>query len=88
MVVCGEQGVDPVELPVVEQVQQALGPCSVTDWGQVDDHGHVLLLEPDMPPRVLVDPYRGDAIEAAWVIDQEPSALGRDRIIRGRPGNA
>jgi len=68
-----------------EHVQQPGRPCAGTDRGQVDDHGDVLVPAAGVAPDVLVDPDRGDAVEPARVVDQDPLALGQDRVVGGVP---
>ena len=41
-----------------------------------------------MAPDVLVHSDHGDAVKPGGVIDQDPSALGQDRVIGGVPGHS
>ena len=60
-------------------------PVLVTDRGQVDDHGDVLVAESGVSPDVLVDADRGDPVEPGRVVDEAPLAFGEDRGVRGVP---
>ena len=61
----------------LDHVEQPCGACAVTDTGQVDDHGDVLVATPSVAPHVLVDADRGDVVEAMLVVDQDPLASAR-----------
>jgi len=38
-----------------------------------------------VPPDVLIDPDHGDAVEPGGIVDQDPGALGEDRVVGGVP---
>jgi len=61
------------------------GPRSVTHWGEVDDHGDVLVTAAGVTPHVLVDPDDLDAVEPVLVVDQHALPLGQDRVVGGVP---
>jgi hypothetical protein len=69
----------------LDHVQQAGGAGAVADAGEVDDHGDVPVAAPSVPPHMLVHADRGDAVEPGGVLDQDPLALGQDRVVGGVP---
>ena len=40
---------------------------------------------PGVPPDMLIDPDHPDAVEPVGVLDQDPRALGQDRVVGGVP---
>ena len=86
-------GLRPLAQPLLEHllrtaldhVQQPGWAGAVTDAGQVDDHRHVLLTTTGVAPHVLVDTDHPDAVEPAGLVDQDPLALGQDRVVGGVP---
>jgi hypothetical protein len=70
---------------VVDHVEQPGWAGAVTDRGQVDDHGDVLVAAPGVPPDVLIDADDGDAVEAVRVVDQGTLAFGEDSVVRSVP---
>ena len=61
------------------------GPGAVADRGQVDDHRDVLVAPAGVPPDVLIDADDLHAVEPGRVLDQQPLALGQDRVVGGAP---
>ena len=59
----------------------------VSDAGEVDDHGDVLVAAPGVSPHVLVHADRGDPVEPGGVVDQDALAFGQDRVVGGVPGD-
>ena len=57
----------------------------VTDRGQVDDHGDVLVAAVGVPPDVLVDANDSDTVEPVRVVDQGSLAFGEDGVVGGVP---
>ncbi len=45
------------------------------------------LSPPGVTPHVFVHADSGDAVEPGGVLDQDPLALGQDRVVGGVPGN-
>ena len=70
-----------------DHVQQPRRAGLVPGWGEVDDHGDVLVAAPGVAPYVLVGPDHADGVEAGGVIDQQPLALGEDGVVGGVPGD-
>lgn len=70
-----------------DHVQQPRRAGLVPGWGEVDDHGDVLVAAPGVAPEVLVNTDHADGVEAGWVIDQQLLALGQDGVVGGVPGN-
>lgn len=66
-----------------DHVQQARRAGAVTDRGQVDDHGHILVALAGLALHVLVNPDRGHAVEAGRITDQETLAFGQEGVVRG-----
>ncbi len=60
----------------------------VTDRGQVDDHGDVLVAAPGVAPDVFIDADHGDAVEPGRIVDQGALAFGEDGIVGGVPGDS
>ena len=54
-------------------------------WGEVDDHGDVLVAPVGVTPDVLVDADHPYPLESGWLIDQPLAAFGDDRAVRGVP---
>ena len=83
----------PVGQPLLERlfraarnhVEQPSRAGTVTDRGEVDDHGDVLVAAPGVPPHVLIHPDGGDTVETLRVSDRDPPAVGQDRVIGGVP---
>ena len=69
----------------LDHVQQPGRAGAVADRGEVDDHGDVLVAAAGVPPDVLIDADHGDAVEPVRVVDQDPLALGQDRVVGGVP---
>ena len=69
----------------LDHVEQPGWAGVVTDRGQVDDHGDVLVAAPGVPPDVLIDADDGDAVEPVWVVDQSSLAFGEDGVVGGVP---
>jgi hypothetical protein len=55
------------------------------DPGEIDDHGDVLVATAGVAPHVLVDAEDPHAVEAAGVLDQDPSAFGQYGVVGGIP---
>lgn len=72
----------------LDHVQQPCRARLLAGWGEVDDHGHVLVAEPGVTPDMLVDTDRGHPIEPGGVVDQSPLAFGEDGGVRGAPGHS
>ena len=70
-----------------DHVQQSRRAGPVPGWGEVDDHGDVLVAAPSMAPDMLVNTDHADGIETGRIIDQQPLALGEDGVVGGVPGN-
>jgi hypothetical protein len=84
----GEPGLERLLRPALDHVQQPGRAGTVADAGEVDDHGDELVPAPGVPPGVLVDADRGDAVEPVWVVDEEALALGQNGIVGGVPRHA
>ena len=63
-------------------------PYDAQGGGQVDDDGHVSAAPRGVPPHVLVDPDRGDAVQARRVSRQMLGTLGRGRVVDAIPRTA
>ena len=70
-----------------DHVQQPRGPRLLVDWGEVDDHGDVLIAVAGVAPDVLIDTEHPNPVEPAGVIDEHSAPLGEDRIIGRVPGH-
>ena len=58
-------------------------PCrAVTDGGEVDDDGDVLVAVPGVLPHVLIDSQDGDTVEACRIVDEPSVSLGQDGVVR------
>lgn len=65
-----------------DHVEQPRRPGLLVYWGEIYDHGHVLVAEAGVSPHMLVNTNRGDLVEPGWVVDELPDALGKDRLVR------
>ena len=84
----GEPGLEHLFRAALDHVQQPRRAGAVTDRGQVDDHGHVLVAAAGVPPHVLIDADHLHAVEPGRVVDQDPPAFGQDRVVGGVPRHA
>jgi hypothetical protein len=84
-VAVGEPGLERLLGAALDHVQQPGRPSAVTDPGQVDDHGDVLVAAAGVPPHVLIDADDLDAVEPGRVVDQDALAFGQHRVVGGAP---
>jgi hypothetical protein len=57
----------------------------VPDRRQVDDYRDVAVAASGVPPHMLVHTDHRDAVEPRRVGDEDPAALGQDRVVRRAP---
>ena len=81
----GEPSLECLFGTALDHVEQPGWAGVVTDRGEVDDHGDVLVTAAGVPPDVLIDAYHGDAVEPVRVVDQGALAFGEDGVVRGVP---
>ena len=86
-VAVSEPGLERLLGAAFDHVQQPCWAGAVADRGEVDDHGDVLVAASGVAPHVLVDPDDLDPVEAVLVVDENPLALGQDRVVGGVPRN-
>ena len=84
----GEPGLERLFGTALDHVEQPGRTGAVTDSGQVDDHGDVLVTAPGVAPHVLVHANDPDTVEAVRVVDQDPLAFGQYGVVGGVPGDA
>lgn len=83
----GEPGLERLLRAALNHVQQSCRPGAIADRGEVDDHGDVPVATPGVAPHVLIDADDLHAVEPVGVVDQDPLALGQDRVVGGVPGD-
>jgi len=83
----GEPGLERPLRAALNDVQQSCRPGAIADRGEVDDHDDVPVATPGVAPHVLIDADDLHAVEPDGVVDQDPLALGQDRVGGGVPGD-
>jgi len=79
-------GVLDASAAAVERVAGEAGSSTATtDRGEIDDHRDELVAAPGVAPDVLIDPDHSDPVEPGGILDQDPRALGEDRVVGGVP---
>ena len=74
--------------PAFDHVEQPRWARAVTDRGEVDDHGDVLVAAPGVAPDVLIDAEDLHAVEPGRIVDQGSLALGQHGVVGGVPPDA
>lgn len=67
----------------LDQVQEPRWAAAVTDRGQANEIGYVLVAARGMAPDMLVDPEDLDTVEMTLVVDQDPLVFGQDGVVGG-----
>ena len=87
LVAASEPGLERLLGAALDHVEQPGRAGAVTDAGEVDDHGDVLVAPAGVAPHVLIDPDDLHPLEPAGVVDEDPLALGEDGVVGGVPGD-
>jgi len=82
---CGEPGLERLLGTAFDHVQQPGRAGAVPDPGQIDAHCDVLVALTGVPPYAAIDTKHPDTVEPGGVGDQDPAALGQDRVVGGIP---
>ena len=85
LVAVGEPVLERLLGAALDHVEQPGGTGAITDGGEIDDHGDVLVPAAGVAPHVLVYPDRVDTVEAVLVVDQHPLAFGQDSVVGSVP---